>query len=99
MKTFREQKREDDEDYPVHHIINVAGHPKQYLIVGITPTRCGDIYNGVSLSHAYVENPQNWVEGEGSWVISFEDLEAFYLAAKEYRDTHPNIEEEEEHEE
>jgi hypothetical protein len=46
---------------------------------------CGSIEDGVSLEHANCENPQNYHQVKGGWVISFEDFERMYLAAKAAR--------------
>jgi len=99
MKTFREQTQDDDYEGPPHHIIDVAGHNMSRLIVSTGRGRCGDIGDGVSMTHSKVDDPKSWSDCEGCWVISFEDLEAFYLAAKAYRDKNPFIEEEEEQDE
>jgi hypothetical protein len=57
-------------------VIQTAGYSEpDELSFWPGPSKCGEITDGVTLSHA----------GEGGWVISFADLERMYLAAKEAR--------------
>jgi len=66
------------------YLIRTAGWLSNFAMVGLGPTRCGHIEDGISLSLADAEepNPTQWHPGG---VISFADLEAIYLAAKALR--------------
>lgn len=66
------------------YLIEVVGHPAKWLAVDPGSHRCGHIEDGVSLSHWLCEEPNRY-QVDGGWVISFADLEAFYLAAKAHR--------------
>lgn len=65
-------------------LAKVAGHPMNYLM--FRPLcRCGDIDDGVGLSHWRVEDPKGFQDAEGGWVIPFADLEEMYMLAKAVR--------------
>lgn len=65
-------------------LAEVAGHGHQYLM--FRPwCRCGNIDDGIGLSHWRVKDPKGVDDTEGGWVISFADLEEMYLAAKSLR--------------
>lgn len=57
-----------------------AGHTKSHMTVSSNVHICGHIGDGVSISN----HPEGkWAAG---YVIAFEDLEKWYLAAKAFRD-------------
>lgn len=76
MKSFRKTTGHQ-------YAVTLAGHTRPVLLIGIGPTCCGQIMDGVSFSHSRIDNPVSINDTEGSWVMSFDDLEAIYLAAKE----------------
>jgi hypothetical protein len=63
-------------------IIRVEGHLSPYLDVTCGITWCGQITDGIALAHS--KGPDT--PYEGGWVISFEDLERIFLAAKAERE-------------
>lgn len=79
-RTYHKAPKHDD------YLIAVAGHGFKWLAVDPGRHRCGKIEDGVSLAHWLCEEPNRY-QADGSWIISFADLEAFYLAAKAYRDS------------
>ena len=72
--------RPDKKNKP-YQFVDVAGH--EYPLLRFGPkSRCGEIEDGVSFSHAGNK------DAEGGWVISFADLEAMYNFAKSWRSSH-----------
>lgn len=61
--------------------IEVAGHTKPRLRVYTGVSMCGEIKDGITLSHAGLTK----FSSEGGWVVSFADLEKVYLAARAFR--------------
>ena len=79
MKTFRPNPR-DKETY----MIDTAGWVAKHAVVSLGPCKCGEIADGVALDLCNGEDRRTaWHPGG---VISFADLEAIYLAAKEKRE-------------
>lgn len=58
-----------------------AGNLLSHVTVSARVHRCAHITNGVSIREHDEGKP-----ARGSWIIDFKDLEAWYLAAKAYRD-------------
>jgi hypothetical protein len=63
--------------------VELAGHSKPYLHVRFGVS-CGDIERGIGFAH-WGTQEFNGRECEGGWVMSFEDLERIYKAAKATR--------------
>ena len=57
-------------------IIETAGHSQGNLVCDSFDSWCGSIKHGLGFKF----------EKECDWVVSFEDFEKVYLAAKAYRD-------------
>ena len=62
-------------DEPKELEVEVAGHPEPTLMLRRGICECGNITDGVALSHGR----------RGGWVISFADLKRIYEAAKAER--------------
>jgi len=82
MSELTYHKAPKHEDY----LIETAGHTFRWLAVEPGIHRCAGIEDGVALAHWNCEEPRGRGQAEGGWLISFADLEAFYLAAKAHRD-------------
>jgi len=59
-------------------VINTAGHSKGNMVCDSVSSRCGQIENGIGLY---------WSTDNAGWVVSFEDWERVYLAAKKWRES------------
>lgn len=68
-----------DDDF----VIELQGHAKPYLRVN-TWSACGNIEDGIGFAH-WGTKKFDGQKCEGGWVMSFEDLERIYEAAKARR--------------
>ena len=66
--------------------VHTAGWNQQrFAVFSVDRVRCGDIHDGIAMDLKVCEDPNKsqWTPGG---VISFEDFEAVYLAAKKFRE-------------
>jgi hypothetical protein len=63
-------------------IVHVAGHTQGNLICDSLDCLCGNIEHGLGFRFAIDPSGHRFAAG---WVVSFDDLEKVYLAAKDYR--------------
>ena len=62
-------------------VMKVGGHPEGDLVMDATLALCGSVMDGIGVRFSCGNG--------GGFVIAFGDFERVYLAAKKFRDEHP----------